>query len=481
LASNPTTGFVEPNVASYPGIGLTTLVADSFASHYPPAVTGTTYDITDGAFGATAGNNAFDNKAAIQLAINNAGAGDEVYIPNGTFYMLTANVALKTGVSIRFQSRSAILRYRNNANATAMFTAAQGLTDIRITGGSIDRDTALAGVVGIPLKIGNGSSGSTSYTAVQRVFVADMALSIYEKYGVLFENVKWGVVWDCDIYLPTQLGGGGQGYGVNVSGPKSEECWIIGNRIGRSGEYVRHGVLVQYTAHNNLIEENICTGFVNDAFDCHGEDEHHNEFRLNEAYEPVRAHASCGTGGCYPAAFGIGEWAPPGPGDHDNAGPYNWVHHNIAVGDWRAGARVNGGQDEATLNTIIENNDFSGADYGIQLGDLAPPGGANFTQVRYNTLHGNGVGIHVVNADDVTIANNHSHDNGTNLLVTTAADRYTIANNCFRRGTVSRPAPGAGSTYTNNAEGNVIDPPALPPPDPYFPGGHLAGGVTYIG
>jgi parallel beta-helix repeat protein len=484
LASDPATGTVEPSAGAYPGIGLTTLVSGSFASYFPPDPRTNSQNVVAD-HGATPSNSAFDNKAAFQAAINACGPGDEVYIPNGTYHFLTGLMTLKSGVNIRGQSKAGvILRYKVPSTTQYLFRANQGSTDIRLTDFTVDRDAASAGVIDTILQLGQGSSGSTSYTVCQRIYVARVNLSKHQRFAIVLENVKWGFVWDSDLHSALAFGGGGSGYGITTTGPKTEECWIVGNRIGLGGvgASIRHGLIIQYLAHNCLLEENVLRGHVQDAIDFHGEDEHHNEVRLNEVYDGVRIDPASGAL-TYPAGIGVGEVGTGAPAEHDNTGPYNWIHHNIVDGSgaagYHAGLRLNGGFTNPTTDTIVENNTFiGGLDYGIRLGDLKS---ALRTQIKYNTISGNTTGIQLVEADDTTIANNHSHDNTTNLSVTAAADRYTIANNCFRRGTVSRPAPGAGSTYTNNAEGNVIDPPALPPPDPYFPGGHLAGGVTYIG
>ena len=53
---------------------------------------------------------------------------------------------------------------------------------------------------------------------------------------------------------------------------------------------MRQGVLLQYSAHHNLVESNTVVRTTYDAFDLHGEDEYGNELRSN-----VAEH--CGEGG----------------------------------------------------------------------------------------------------------------------------------------------------------------------------------------
>jgi urocanate hydratase len=76
---------------------------------------------------------------------------------------------------------------------------------------------------------------------------------------------------------------------------------------------MRHGVLLQYSAHHNLVESNTVVRTTYDAFDLHGEDEYGNELRSKVA-------ENCGEGGfgsatrLQPRERRTGHLGPPQPG-----------------------------------------------------------------------------------------------------------------------------------------------------------------------
>ena len=145
---------------------------------------------------------------------------------------------------------------------------------------------------------------------------------------------------------------------VELDGPDCHNNWITGCRIG---PVIRHGVLLQYSAHNNLVENNTCFETTEDAYDLHGEDEYANELRFNLAYwdgDPA------GT----PAGFGIGNTGST----HDNSGPGNWIHHNEVRG-YQIGVEVIQGSHVQ----FIDANDLrDNADAGIKIHN---GGGTAFT------------------------------------------------------------------------------------------------------
>ena len=86
------------------------------------------------------------------------------------------------------------------------------------------------------------------------------------------------LVQTCAFKNATALGGGGEGYGVMLGYDTTANCWVTQNTFG---PVLRHGVVVQYFAHHNLIENNTADATTLDAFDLHGEDEYSNELRYN--------------------------------------------------------------------------------------------------------------------------------------------------------------------------------------------------------
>ena len=67
--------------------GLTNPDGTVHALHTPNPVTGATIDVTG--YGVDLADNASDDRVAIQNAINAASPGDEVYLPNGVYNLIT--------------------------------------------------------------------------------------------------------------------------------------------------------------------------------------------------------------------------------------------------------------------------------------------------------------------------------------------------------------------------------------------------------
>ena len=179
-------------------------------------------------------------------------------------------------------------------------------------------------------------------------------------------------------------GDGGEGYGIMIGYPKSTNNRVADNTV--QGPKMRHGILLQYSAHHNLVENNTVTQTMYDAFDLHGEEEYANELRDNTAKD-------CGEGG-----FGVGNTGA----DHDNAGPGNWIHDNTVTGcKW--GIHIYRKSD----TQYIDNNTFSSnTSYGISVHD---EGAKNLVFAR-NTVQGNGSdGIRLVKAPGVKLIENQVH------------------------------------------------------------------------
>ncbi|KAA2299888.1 hypothetical protein FY526_27460, partial [Clostridioides difficile] len=78
--------------------------------HAPQAVTGRTIDVRD--YGADPADNMSDDRPAIQAAMDEANVGDEVFLPDGVYNLLSGpdgstNLMLKSGVNLRGESREA--------------------------------------------------------------------------------------------------------------------------------------------------------------------------------------------------------------------------------------------------------------------------------------------------------------------------------------------------------------------------------------
>jgi len=214
------------------------------------------------------------------------------------------------------------------------------------------------------------------------------------------------------------LGDGGQGYGIMVAFDQSRDNWFHDNDIG---PVIRHGILMQYRAHHNLVEHNTVYDTVSDAIDFHGEDEYSNEVRYNTV-------SNCPQN--YSAGIGVGEFSGTigSTTEHDNSGPHNWIHHN-EVYNCVYGLRIVNNSNY----TYIEDNSFHhNVTAGVQA-DLAPmdhiyffrniiqnnPQGVRLTDVTYAYLESN------------TITQNLGYGLWTNLGTT---NYYIVGNTITNNG-----------------------------------------------
>ena len=387
------------------------------------APTGAAIDVRD--YGATPNDDSNNDTIAIQAAINAASAGSEVYVPAGRYTLRTGGIALKSGVSLRGESRGATVFVTNmSATVQYLFQAFPGTTNVRLTDFTVRLGAGTPVDMVVRLGSGRWDTDNTQYSLVERFTIARLAISGFQRMGISLENTRHVLVWNTDISNATAQGGGGQGYGITLNFDRASENWIVGNSIGPA---IRHAVLLQYRTHNNLVELNTTNGTTQDAFDLHGEDEHRNELRFNVVASCSRIDPATGAT-TYPSGFGVGESPASGTtgmAAHDATGPFNWIHHNEVRAGCFGGIRINN-----TDNTFVEDNTLTGNAFGIRVGDL---NASNHTWIMSNTVSGNIVGILLGAADSVLMRGNSSKGNsGYGLDVSSTANGYTITNNDFR-------------------------------------------------
>jgi len=387
------------------------------------APTGVRLDVTN--YGATPNDDSDDDAAALRAAIRAAGAGSEVYVPAGRYTLRSGGIALKSGVSLRGESRDATVFVTNMSTTVQyLFQAFPGTTNVQLTDFTVRQAAGVPVDMVIRLGSGRWDTSNAEYSLVERVTITRLTLSGFQRMGISLENTRHVLVWNNQISNATAFGGGGQGYGVALSFDRASENWIIGNSIGPA---IRHAVLLQYRTHNNLIELNTTNGTTQDAFDLHGEDEHHNELRHNVVASCSRVDPATGAT-TYPSGFGIGESPSSGAtgmAAHDVTGPFNWIHHNEVRAGCYGGVRINN-----TNNTFVEDNTLTGNAFGIRVGDL---NASDDAWLLRNTVTGNSVGILLGAADGVVVRNNSATGNpGYGLDVVASANQYTITNNDFR-------------------------------------------------
>jgi parallel beta-helix repeat protein len=227
---------------------------------------------------------------------------------------------------------------------------------------------------------------SNSVVATYNIFVENVTVEKFINAGLNAGTGCHDVVFkNCTARNATDVGGGGCGYGFQLCGffpgnglasnphlgTARDHYFNLVDGCRTTGPYIRHGVVIQYWSHNNLVTNCDFTDTRIDAIDLHGEDEYNNEI----AYNTV---ANC------PGESGIGAGNGGGGGAvlHDKAGPHNFIHHNTVV-NCRYGITV----QYNTPYTRVENNTISGfsasGGRGIRLGN------APYTTVADNIVQNN--------------------------------------------------------------------------------------------
>ena len=369
-------------------------------------------------FGATPGVSDDDDAVAVRSALAAMAFGDILEVEGGNYHLETT-VVVPSGVTIRAASSEKPVFY---ASGTASaFKLSPATTDVTLAG------FAVLGTDGL---LDYGVEVGLSYQpGPERIWLKDLRIEGFARQGIRLRSTKHVKVEYCRILNATELGGGGRGYGIELHGPDSSNNWITGCTIGPA---IRHGVLLQFSAHNNLVENNICFETTEDAFDLHGEDEYANELRFNLAYWDGDS-AEVGS----PAGFGIGNTGAT----HDNSGPGNWIHHNEVRG-YQIGVEVIQGSHVQ----FIDGNDLKDNDIaGIKIHN----GGGNSIYVRKNSVSGSEVGVQASRSLGFVVEENTIGGNVIGIQATSDVTGYTIANNDLFRNEKGWDLSSGGHFYDN--------------------------------
>lgn len=307
-----------------------------------------------------------DQSAAIQAVIDSASAGDEVYLPGGT-YGITKELILNTGINLRGDGveETILMALTTDGAYSSSVIVMYGKSDIMIsdlrvtsefTGAySTDHQTNNPEASGpnypIAIKDFNVTEEALTYdNPSSNITIDNLLIENYQTMGIRVENSHDVVIKNSTFQKATDVGGGGAGYGVSIQGDgnnvnrvgfKNDSRYNVVRDCDFVGPYLRHGVILQYYTHNNAIYDNTLTATKLDAIDIHGEDEY-----LNEIYNNVIADIETGAG---IAAGNTGA-------THDKSGPGNYIHDNT-ISNSREGIKIHLG----TEDTVIKNNTITGA------------------------------------------------------------------------------------------------------------------------
>ena len=413
--------FYRIDGVTYPvleGVGLT----EEF--RMPNNGTGAVLNVSS--YGATSGNDADDDGVAIRAAISSAESGDIVYIPSGTYHV-RSSITVKSGITVEGDGMDETVLLADTTILSEMFLISSGSSDITIQDLKISRELDAGTLVyGIEISTSSGS-------LAQRILIKDIHIEEFSSRGIQIRQAKHVKVDGCRIMNATELGGGGFGYGVAINDPLNNNNWVTGCVIG---PVIRHGILIQYDAHNNLIEYNTCFDTTEDAYDFHGENEYANELRFNLAYW----NDPSGWDGT-PVGIGVGNTGAT----HDDAGPFNWIHHNEVYGYYGGMEVILDSNHQYIDGNYFHDNEVAG----ITLNNL----GGDGVNMRGNLIVDNGVyGIRVESSNKATIIHNEISGHEIGVSVSANSLEYEIVDNDLTGNESSSELGSDSGMYMDNVE-----------------------------
>lgn len=410
--------------------------------HTPNPVTGKSLNVLD--YGADPQDNEYDDREAIANALQDASYGDEIYFPAGVYNIRSTEFSgsgthftLKSGVNLRGSHMdSTILKSGFGDLTVDQFFKCRGVHDIQIS--HLYMTAEFTGSFSTNTSVNNPQRGGPKYMisiddasgiANYHITIDSVYFEHFWRMGVRLSDSHDIVVKNCVFTRATDVAGGGAGYGISIQGnsrPDTDSKFNLVQGCQFLGPYIRHGVVLQYSTHNNLVAFNVARDNRLDAIDLHGEDEFLNEVAFNEIYDVTKG-----------AGVGVGNTGAT----HDESGPYNYIHDNIMV-NCREGVKVYlgsphtrienntvtssgvpGGKGIYILNgpyTIVKGNhvyDNNGANFtGILLNyDGGTRGKADgpprFVQVLENDIHDNDYGVRIMAGKGIVYENNEVYDN----------------------------------------------------------------------
>lgn len=380
---------------------------------------GNVFELSD--FGATAGDSSDDDSGAFLAAFAVMSVGDILEVAAGEFH-IKSRITVPSGLTvIGAGNDGSVLRTVGTSTALKIDPGSQDITvsDLVIVG----EDELLDYGVFI---------GDTDASAPERIWIKNLRIERFNKRAIQVRAAKHVKIEGCRLLNALQLGGGGFGYGVTLNDAGNNNNWVTNCFIG---PVIRHGILIQFSAHNNLIEGNTCFETTEDAYDLHGEDEYGNELRFNLAYWDGDS-STVGS----PSGFGIGNTGAT----HDNSGPVNWIHNNEVRG-YQIGIEV---IQESHIQFIDGNTFTDNADAGVKIHN----GSGNSIYIRENSISGSSVGVQVSRSAGLVVDGNTITGNGTGIITTSESNDYRIINNDLRGNETAKNLGSDAGMFEGNLE-----------------------------
>jgi large repetitive protein len=380
IVAEPYLGVVDASMAA----GLRNPDGTPHVTPPPHAVTGKTLNVTK--FGADPADSATDDRPAIEAALNAAKDGDEIYFPNGTYNLMSAasqnqnaHILLRSGINLRGESATGVVLISNfdTGVSSRAYTVIRGqdVSDVLVSNLSVS-STWNRQFPTNP-RIQNPDRGGPMYAIAlessvgrnQRVTFESVNVERFVRMGFRIGKGSSDIVIRRSMAgNATDIGGGGAGYGFVLQGgghlsgagnpylgSNNDNYFNVVEDCTAQGPYIRHGALIQFWAHNNVVRNSHFDQTVYDAIDLHGEDEY-----LNEIAHNVITKTSAGAG------IGLGNSGAT----HDKTGPWNWIHHNTITSSMRGITVEYGTRANLIEDNIIQGNNSYAEQFGIGLGSV---------------------------------------------------------------------------------------------------------------
>ncbi|HBE04499.1 MAG: hypothetical protein A2096_16490 [Spirochaetes bacterium GWF1_41_5] len=318
--------------------------------------------VTD--YGADLKNNEKDDAAAVRSAVENALPGDTVFFPAGVYNLRSGSschFSLKSGVSIAGENKNTSILISDFIQFTPKnhIINGKGVNNLAIRNLTLssrfNEETEPDHKSKAPFleELNSGirlesSSGVPSST----ILIENLIIERFQNAGISILDSSEITVRSCEIKNAISVAGGGRGYGICLQGKRSDtaldepdDCrYNIIEKCIFKGPRLRHAVIIQNFAHNNLVISNIITATRIDSIDLHGEDEYRNEICFNTITD-------CTLG----SAIGVGN----NGSTHDGSGPENFIHHNLIRNCLRGIEVVFGSPQTIIADNIITENSLN--------------------------------------------------------------------------------------------------------------------------
>ena len=478
---NTEKGNVQPSVnmenleKTYTSPGLVEQSGSEHLISEPNNKVEKTIDVTKSPYNAVP-NDGKDDTDAIQNAINDAAKipGTKVYLPRGTYNLSNPTtkssfLQLKSGVNLTGESKDTVILIADADKISGSTGIIEGMgvesilisnfqvTSVKTSNGKYSTDTEKPNPNAFGAQY-NIWIGANSKVASKNVVIENVGVENFKRGGIRIEKSHDTIVRKCSFSNATAVDGGGAGYGVVIQGTVKDS-----EQLGRyddtyfnlvencnfTGPYIRHGVLLQFYAHNNLVRNNSFDGTLLDSVDLHGENEFLNEICDNNIKDVTKG-----------GAIGVGNTGGIAPSNHSSSGPSNYIHDNV-IENCRDGISVIMGSPKTRIeNNIIKNTSINNSK-GIMLKN-APD-----TIVKNNIIENNMekgfISIYITKDEGDKSANNlgagepkddlidgNKIRNNSNGIIVEAGNKISIFNNSIN--------DNLASTFTAIAikDGNYI-------------------------